>query len=933
MKVKKIFNLIGDLVFFLAGSLLILVFAYRFGWLVLRGPVSWGNDFPFALSYVFYLDRWWPHLPLWHYEWTGGMPLLENYPFLASYLTFFTHYLTNLTIVQIARFCLWFSLALAGIGIMILARLMIKNWLAAILAGIFFLLSPGPWLWILQGGFYAATISFPFMVFTFIFWELALKKEKRVWLFLAALFLGLTWITHPKTAIAASLALGVYGLGYGLMVKKICRSILKAMAAAIGGFLLVAFWTIPFVLSRSGSGPGPDYEAPFITIPQILGLVGPEAGSHIFPGFFSGPIWFLAGLGLVLALIQRRILMVVLTILAGLFLVVGPGYFPKLLQGPLMTIWGAVNVRAIVIPRLFLPILAAYGAFSFGRLAGKILGGGLTLILVLVVFQKIVIIPTNMPEDYFYQGYGPVYPVYEKKLPILPSFRESFESILNLRVDEASIWIATILSEFIKKAGLSDHDRIDISPLSGAIIAAWNTISGVSQVNPYVGASLITPMFGYEQACLHSLDPDCSGLEVQSLAKWWGLKIIYTGMANLTNYQPENDNEALINIKKAGFKEKTVTTGDFLHFCYEVPGATSLATISNKPLVLVIGENPPFNDGFRTVFKSFNRSSWNYDRAMLISGKRFIDDYSLADLKKFPIVVLYGYQVRNKEKTWAMLSKYVEEGGSLFVETGWQYWSQDWGKFNSKGQSETISLVDLLPVSKIKWGEVGIHWQDLQVTGDNLGVDLASKGWADLIWQGKPWGMSLAEPEDLRPSSFPLVITAGKLVAAGRNFGKGKIIWSGINLFSHTAYHQSEAENKFLAAVFSWLITSDNSIEENLDFKRETPDKIVIEIDQSPSGPKSVMFKEVADAGWRVFWQTKEAQLELPILRAGPGWKLVQLPENVDRGKVVMTYQRTFEKWFAIFLSAMTMMGLLVFLTGWFPKGGYNKFKKWLSEE
>ncbi|GEM_PF-5698488 len=940
MKIKKILSLILNLIFFAAGSIIIFAFAYRYGWLLLKGPVNWGNDFSFALSYVSYIDRWWPNIPRWHYEWTGGMPLLRNYPFLITLLTVWTEHITNFSVIQIARFYFWLSIPLSGIGIMLFTRLITKNWIIAIMAGVFSFLSPDPWAWIIAGGFYSASTSFPFMTFTFFFFELAFQKEKRIWWVVAIILLGLTWTAHPVTGVATSVALFVYALGRGIAVKKVIPSLSKTIAVSVSSILLMSFWTIPFAFSRpGGTGVSQASQVPYITLTRLLGLKPPK--DFLLGGFFSDPILVLAAMGLIFALIRRSKMMVcALTALVGIFLVSGPGYIPWLLKGPILTGWGMMNVRAIVIPRLFLPILAAYGAIAAGeiiflligrfakglkenliyKITAQVLAGVIGLIIVLIVFQKVIVIP-QMPH--FYLGYGPVFGTKEAfqkvdgqwrvnngKDVAFPSLTESLKLLLNLKVDDpAALNIPKSQTpNFIKEAGLTENDRIDI--FDGATTASWNFESGVAQVNPYVGTSLITPMFGYEVACIQHLVDNCNSREIQSLAKWWGIKLFYIGAGDLSLPKTDQLTKKLSVLQKAGFIEKAVNKS-FL--TYQVPNPTGLATISNKPLILVIGNNPPYNDGFRSTFYSFNRSMWNYDKAMLVEGKRYVDDYSLEDLKKFDVLVLYGYQTHNKEKSWNMLSKYVEEGGNIFVETGWQYYSQDWGSVDS--------MPSLLPVSKTEWGEIGTKWNNLKINNDVFGIKPSSNEWADLVWDKKPWKVAASNTDFLREGSSLLVTSNDKIIIAGRTFGAGKVVWSGMNFFGHTAYYANEPENEFLSAVFSWFMPNNIPVEENLNFKRETPDNVIINVDKDIPGNRIVMFKEVAASGWKVFLESGDTKSELTVLKAGPGWKLMLLPQNFKSGRIILTYGRELKDWFYISLSFLTVLGLLIFLTDGFFKG------------
>lgn len=959
--VKKLAQLISNLFCFLVGILAVFVLAYRFGWMLMKGYIGWGNDLPFALSYVYYLERWLPHSPRWHYEWAGGMPFLQNYPLLMTYLTSFFHHLSGLTIVQLGRLFSWLAIPLAGVTIVIFARLIFKNWILAILAGLFFVLSPDSWIWTVVGGFYAAPASFPFMVATFIFFELAWQKEKRIWWLLAVVFCGLTWLTHPITAATMTIGLGVYGLGLGLQEKKFSLGIIRPLLVALAGFLLVAFWTFPFVLSRAAWVGVAPHQVVYVTFKEVLGLAAPHPGaSYITSDFFSGAVLFLAALGLFFSLIRRSKLWIsIACALAGFFFMIGPGIFPWLLKGPLLTLWALINVRAGVLPRLFLPIIAAYGVVSLGespfhliaklwkglrenlpwQLATRMVGGAVAFVVVYLVFKQIVIIPPNLVAGNVYLGYGPLYHwldvrrvdgqwrISEGRKPLFVSVQESLRRLVtfDIEVDDVPLREAAYLPEFAKKAGLSSHDRIDVSPLSGSVIATWNAATDVSQVVPYVGTSLIPRMVGYQQACFHNYAGDfiCLKNEIQSLAKWWGLKLVYIGEVGFTEEKVRTTNRGVLdNLRLGGFQEKRIEleSGRTILF-YEIPEPAGLASLSNKPLVLVIGNNPPYNDGFSTVFRSFSRFGFGYDRALLVPGKGFIDDYKLQELKKYPLIVLYGHQYHNNNKAWSILSQYVKEGGSLFVETGWQYWSQDWGKIDEKGQSLTIELPEILPVSRAKWGEIGTYWRDLKVDSSLLGREVSSQGWADLVWENNPWGMSLAEPGDLRGFGRALVTTSGKLIVAGGHYGKGRIVWSGMNLFGHTSYNESESENEFLLAVFSWLTSLDQVQEKELNFERITPDEVVIQIDKTLKGERKVMFKEVMAPGWEAFLTTNGRKEKLPILKVGLGWKLVLLPEDFSTGSLTFTYKPTTKDWLFISITILTGLGMIVYWLDGILKG------------
>lgn len=914
MNLKKILSFIPHVIFFLIGGLTVLVLSYRFGWILLSGPIYWGNDLPFALSYIYYLDRWWPYLPLWHYEWTGGMPFLQNYPLLITYLTFFIHQILDLGIVQVARFLFWLSIPLSGIGIVIFTRLVLKNWLMAILAGAFFVLSPDSWFWIMRGGFYAVATAFPLLVATFIFFELASQRSGRFFWIFAIVFFSLTWLAHPQMGATLTVGLLIYDL------RKVSRPVLISVV----GFLLIAFWLIPFYLSRAEGIVAP-HQINYLTIKEFLGLAPARDEVYITSTFFNASLLFLASLGIIFTLVKRSLVAgkLVAVALGGIFLLLAPGIFPWLLAKGLLPFWMAITGRVVALPRLFLPMVAAFGAVSLGqsilgknfgqRIIGQIIGGAITLITVWLVFSRLIIIPPGFQGRFFYQGFGPVYgwpAVYQfqdqwlivgENLPLFPSIAESLKRLLtfNLQIDDVQLEREELVAEVIKKLDLRETDRVDIS--SGTIVGLWNTVSGVSQTTNYVQSSLIQSWLGYQQGCFYNHGIFCFPQEVQNLAKWWGTKLVYLGDSKEGGGVLGLEEKSLTNLNLAGFKPVVVELANKGRvLVYEIPKPTGLASISNKPLVLAIGSSPSGEGGLITLFRSLNRINFSYDRMILVQGKRFVDDYTLEELKKYPLIIFYGYRTHDKNKAWGMLSSYVKGGGSLFVDTGWQYFSEDWGKI-SGDESLEIDLPEPLPVSKSKWGNIGTKWSE--PSGNN---------WGDLTFEGKPWGMAMAEPQNLREFGKALITTSGKIVLASGELGKGKVVWSGMNLFSHTNYYQSESENKFFQNLFSWLLPKAENEEKPLAFARLNPDQVLIKIDQTVEGEGKLMFKEVMAPGWKAFIETRGVKKELPIKKAGVGWKLIVLPKEYQ-GNLILSYGRTASSWLAVFISLLAGLGLVVY--------------------
>jgi len=642
-------------------------------------------------------------------------------------------------------------------------------------------------------------------------------------------------------------------------------------------------------------------------------------------------------------------------------------------------VWALMNTRSSVLPRLFLPMIAAFGAISLGELPFKlvarfikglrkslvwqgltwVVGGSIGLAVVYLVMQKTIRPnPADFYSGYFYTGIGPVYSwlelekeegkywVNQGKDLLFPLFKQSLDQVLGLKFypEDVAVRQTTNYLELKEKLDLTSKDRVDIWPLSGNISANWNTINDTGQVTTWI-AGPIKRMIGYEQACFYGLDEKsgCSNDEVKSLSDWWGLKYILIGERLRGNERGSwgevgRQESMEVNLKN-NFKRKAVEVGDRSEFVYyEVEEASGLANINNRPLALVIGNNPPHNEAYAAVFQALNRVGFGYESLLPIKGNRYVDEYSLEELKPYPVVVLYGYRAKNRHKAWSVLTEYVEGGGSLLVETGWQFWSQDWGRMDEMGESLEVELSEVLPVAKLRWGQMGLEWRDLKVETEWLGKESEDQGWAKLEWEGEPWGMSVAESSDLREFGKALVTNKGKVIVAGGNYGKGKVVWSGMNIFGHINYNQSESENGFLRTVFAWLTGSDRGQEKELKFERVRPERIIIKVDKSLEGKQKVMFKELEYPGW----QARLNGEKLEILRTGPGWKLMVMPENFEEGELVLEYKRSLSEWVYLIVSVVVGVGLIIYVIGggkWLGKrlgvsGLHKKMKeRWEDEE
>jgi hypothetical protein len=244
-----------------------------------------------------------------------------------------------------------------------------------------------------------------------------------------------------------------------------------------------------------------------------------------------------------------------------------------------------------------------------------------------------------------------------------------------------------------------------------------------------------------------------------------------------------------------------------------------------------------------------------------------------------------------------MLSDYVQQGGSLFIDTGWQYVVPEW---------EFTDAPEVLPVERLTWTDYGM-------TSDySLGFPEAS-GQVDvsvfkpLVWEGRPWQVSGAEATDVRDWGQVVLSENGRpLIVAGR-YGEGKVVWSGMNLIGHSLYlGQNEEENHLLHNLLSWLVADGASRELGpVVVFRQDPDHVEFSVSVVPQETTWLYWREAYYADWHAYLTDSSGRREIPIYRAGPGFMLMPIETNAPEVSVTLTWELSFIEKAAVILSCI----------------------------
>jgi len=331
--------------------------------------------------------------------------------------------------------------------------------------------------------------------------------------------------------------------------------------------------------------------------------------------------------------------------------------------------------------------------------------------------------------------------------------------------------------------------------------------------------------------------------------------------------------------------------------------AVGLLRATTKPTVLVIGQDKV--DGYFRVFHLANLGVLPYDDALLVKGGPNADAYSSSELKNFDLVVLEGYSYKNRSKGWKILDEYVKNGGSLVVNTGWQYSSADW---------QLRETADFFPLKTLKWLDPGTE-RDYEYEGQQIVGEIDISKFGPLIYESKPWHISSSERSDLRDWAKVLLSIKGRPVVAGGEYGLGKVVWMGFDLPGHIgAYQDNEEEIKLYKNLIAYLLEGKQGKELEANFVRNYPDKLEIILNASAEQKTAVYWSEAYYPDFKAKFSEDGRFKKIKAYKAGPGMTLFILPKVKSGTKIIYEYKTPLAVIIARLTSLVTLSALLLIL-------------------
>jgi len=282
---------------------------------------------------------------------------------------------------------------------------------------------------------------------------------------------------------------------------------------------------------------------------------------------------------------------------------------------------------------------------------------------------------------------------------------------------------------------------------------------------------------------------------------------------------------------------------------------------TNAPIIAVFSDD----GGFEQVWRGLAMENLNSRFVIPVHAGQVIDNMSKADLENFDAVILHNYSYNNKNNAFDMLSKFVEKGGNIFIDTGGEVKDAD-----------TDSLHELFPIQSSQRKAISKEWE-WDIVEDPLTKGIDFDEFAPPIYEKDAWKLSYPKDgSEVREGATVVLSNNGKPALVTMDHGEGKVIWSGLNLLSHIHQYPIPTEGMFLKNILQSLVplTDGNVVPVNAKWDRS--ELIRVSTDKDVKG---ILVKEQMYDGWSV----KGAGGNSKMYKAGPTYPgFMYIPVHTD---------------------------------------------------
>ena len=905
--------------------------AYALSWQILySGPV--GNDTLFHLHLARWVDTSFPVLHWW-YRWDDhGIAYREGYPLAAHWVAAAVSHLASFDLSQAMQLVQFAITPLGALGIYVFCAWRLHRPLAGLLAGLAYLVSPLTWTFLVDWGLYsnqAGTVLFmPGIIAIDVFFE-EWNEGRRAWRFRLAAFatmgmVALMGMVSPFLLGAAVVAIFMYALAItgGGVRARAGWLFLTAPLLVAGTFLLTAFWSLPqqAYLSFIATHVPPRAFDPGLFnvwgLDQIFGL-HPMRLTVLFDRTTVSPAVWLPSLGgVVAALWNGRARVLVGLVAFGVLTMVTTAL--EAVTWGLPVLGNLVHARAgVTLVQFCIPVLAGLGLTETPVVLAEVLGkvarvgvrsrrvAAAALVCVALVLAAFGVgrFAHWVDGSSTALAYGDFQPSTNDIWARYPPGAAPTTQI-TAQVTNPSAWrpiqVGCLIGSCATGSGLAAYQTLFATPPQRALVDAHVPLLLMAAPDLTGGGQAYT--YNFQLPASPELDNwmldsmlNHRGTTVKAeLASTLGIDAVVLGAAQAAQGA---DYQAL------GWNQVSASPITFVN-----PSPTGLATQwPSGATALVIGSDQfsashPYND----LFERATTGMIPFTSGWLLRGQsEYVDDYTASQLASYPALVLVGYRYHDRAKAFGLLDDYVRAGGSVYIETGWQYVDPDWD-LGSPAPS-------VLPVGELRWSALDAT-APVEVSGS------ASPSWGSMAYGASGWGASSASMSSMRPGAEALVTVGGRVVVAREQLGRGRVFWSGMNLIAHSGSAGSATEDQFTAAAFAWLLhAGEGAAQFDSGVKWTADDQARLQL--SPSSSQTwVLFKESFAPGWSAELQWPNSPgvsaggRAIPVLDGEADFMLVRLDSIPPGAQLVFTYGPTNVVYLSWAFSSITMAALLLWL-------------------
>jgi len=840
-----------------------------------------GYDAAGHLSKVKLILEFWPDCD-WGYVWYGGMPLFKWYTPIPEYSYALFSAITGCSIQFSIIFTFFMGIIFTGIMLYLSVFACTTDYLASLIAAFLAVSSSIFWGWGIIGGMYPRVTAIAMLSMMLYFLIIYAKNqandseiEQRKIYFALELALFITLVSHSLIGIVAILTCLAFSM---FCIKRWKSKFMIFLKILFPALLLSAWFYIPFLqgkesLYRESLVPDPAGHSPSgwqpMTVWQIIYFLlslknYAKPGSDMYS--MAPSILPLTLVLLVLASIKLRHRKVDSSNNYCFKVVASIGMASILLN---MYIFMGADNSYFFFLFLSLPIICGilsnyvldFNFFSHHRQQTLIKRAVKIFLLVGIISTTFIAYPINRISLIVHEGkiqnnYG-------------------YDHVQRLLLDDTN----------------QTNYRFGIP---SDMVASWfnSKYPKVPQTRGYYAQGIVNPnwIFWFEVAVWgHGTTVrgyNASYFETKFLLDWMAVKwfVVYDPY-NHTKFSHEPDYSLILG------------NNDTKIYGFIYKNATPVISATNAPAILIIGKAA---ESYNPIFHGLSYSDYDSRSVIPILGREYIDDYSLDEIERFDAVILYGYNFHNRIRAYELLEKYVNQGGGLIIETG----------YSPESSASDIPMPS--PVNRTKWTSFGTSWNFSYIASPVTdGINFTS--FSPAIYGNASWSFSGSFNESIRSGARPIVWNNGRPVVVAWEYGKGRVVWCGLNIPHHIVYYKNSMESFFFSKMIDWVSRASEKVatKTSYEVERTNPKEVIVKIRNAATG---VLFKEFYIENWHAYLIASNRKTECQIYSTGPGFMYIQVPEGVNPPfKVVFEHQKSLVEWGSSILSLTSICVLTIY--------------------